>query len=559
MKREKHKAVFYFLPALVVLLLGLVAIDSSVRLMDQYQGLETRYKELLNHHMETTENTVDSETENYDFKNMLDTTVKRKQWMYWSVVAMGLVGFVLVVMNADKMKRLETLNQEKKASLQLLEERLFTILKSDQEKKEMQDQLYQAQKMEAVGRLAGGIAHDFNNILAAMNGYAEFLIEDLESLPQQQGFAKNILQAGKQAKSLVDKILAFSRRSDSGIETVDLKTPLDETLSMLQASLPKSIQVKTAFDIKSAKIMGNGTQIAQVIMNLCVNASDAMEERNGKGALMIGLKAVEVSDVFSSDAFVDVLPDPKVMPPIRIESVSPDHTRLVLGRVVRDMPYCCLSIEDTGTGMSRLVMEHVFEPFFTTKPVDKGTGLGLSTVHGVIGGHRGALVLESKLGQGTGFYLYFPMSGGAEEGSQLGVEEFVSESGQGRILLVEDQIDVQIMTATMLKRLGYEVIMADDGLEASGMLKASPHICDLVLTDQNMPKMTGLELIADVKSSCPALPFVMLSGYSQEALEDFMEQDSAIKAILRKPVSQKMLGDVLSRVLQEALQKQKAA
>ncbi len=545
---RKSSVVRDFVPALVVLIFSLVAIHSTVRLTAEHRNLQDHYERLMAHYLEDTRDAEEHLVEGQEVLALSRRTAEMSQWLYWSVTLMGLLGFVLVVLNADKVKRLEMLNGEKKVSLKLLEERLITILKTDQEKKDMQDQLYQAQKMEAIGRLAGGIAHDFNNILAAMNGYAEFLIEDLEDRPQQKAFSQNILQAGKQAKALVDKILSFSRRSDSGIETLDMRGPLQESLSMLQASLPKTIEVKTDILSGPACIMGNATQISQVVMNLCVNAKDAMQDDRGR--LEISLKPSDVRAVFPPDFVMEELPDPREMPPIRIDEVGPNQTRLILGRVVGDMPYYVLKISDTGVGMSRTVMEHVFEPFFTTKPVDKGTGLGLSTVHGVVGGHRGALLLESTIGQGTVFSLYFPAIPDGLSFQDVSGEEGAFKSSGGRILLVEDQAEVRLMTHTMLTRLGYDVLCVENGLEALDLLREKPDEIDLVLTDQNMAKMTGLELVFEAYHDFPDLPFVLLSGYSQEALEEFMARHNSIKAVLHKPVLQKTLGDVLQKILQ---------
>lgn len=430
-------------------------------------------------------------------------------------------------------------------------------IKSEHEKRDIQAQLYQAQKMEAIGRLAGGIAHDFNNILASMNGYAEFLKEDLDENSPQYEYAGNILSAGYQARALVDQILAFSRHRGSEIETMDLMEPAQESLSMLKASLPKTIEMHTDMELESVPIKGNPTQISQVIMNLCVNAQDAMEGR--KGILGISVQAIK-ADEREGDADWVVAQEPGDNTPlsIKIEEEEEGRTRLWLGHLVRGREYAVLGISDTGTGMSKAVMEHVFEPFFTTKPVEKGTGLGLSTVHGVISAHRGALKIDSALGQGTRFELYFPLSE-EEQGEQNAEEMQMINDGGQNILLVEDQDNVREMTTRMLERLGYEVATATNGLEAMDMLRKMPNYFHLVITDQNMPKMTGIELIEQAYIDHPDLPFILLSGYSEQKLQDIIQEHPSVRAILRKPIAKADLETKLAQVLGESEKDKDAA
>lgn len=580
---------------------------------------------------------------------------ERESRIYWSAAIMGLAGFVLLLFNTRKLRKLEAFNSEKKASLRLLEDRLAAMeaclegigivdadgnltymnralmelhgikpheaklyiggswlnlysyrgqeyvrehvarelqkngywrgrspiirldgavrqvelaitllpgtgfigtardvteqLRTEQEKKEIQDQLYHAQKMEAIGRLAGGMAHDFNNILAAMNGYAEFLVEDLKDGSQEQGFAYNILRAGLQARSLVDGILAFSRRTDVEIQAFDLRAPLEECLSMLRASLPRTIEMRTDIADEDTPLEGNATRIAQAIMNLCVNARDAMEDE--KGLLTVSLGKAGEKDA-PETMFLREAPDPKTPPIIRLEDLAPGQTRLIMGSLVRNRDYARLSIEDTGCGMSRVIMEHIFEPFFTTKPIDKGTGLGLPTVHGVVASHGGAMIIDSRLGAGTRFDLFLPVAANsrAAQGALAAPERTLG--GEGKILLVEDQDEVRRMTETMLARLGYTVESTKTGLDALAILRREGGVFDLVLTDQNMPKMTGLELAQQALLDYPDLRFVLLSGYAQERLQDFMKEQPAIRASLRKPVSQSALGRALEQVLNEA-------
>lgn len=639
----------HFLYAAIILFFSMLTIHVSVTVMEEHTRVKNAYKSLIESHAHDA-----SEQENREYAEIFqfwEDADFKKSWLYWSVIASGLTGFVLIVLNADKLRKLQLGDKEKKQILKLLEYRLaamevsfegigivdsegnlnymnkalmhlhgietaeaqnflgtswlslyspegqaqlrshvlpilnkegywrgvYPIVRQDgsivraemsltklsdggfigtarditeqenaeRERKVIQDQFFQAQKMEAIGRLAGGIAHDFNNILAAMNGYAEFLKEDLNEGSVEQKFAINILKAGEQARTLVDQILSFSRRESAEAQTIDLCIPVLESIAMLEASLPKTIELQKDFRILKAPIHANATEITQVIMNLGVNAKDAMGDQHG--VLKIGLRKVNSRDYADKGWIRDALYSSKDALPIHIEDKAPNHTCLMLGGMLRDCDYICLSVEDTGSGMSRAVMEHVIEPFFTTKPVDQRTGLGLSIVHGVIGAYSGALLIESIVGQGTRFDIFFPLSRDAEAQIVHQRDTHISQRA-GHILLVEDQVEVRQMTQTMLTRMGYSVEVAGTGLEALMLIRDRPDDFDLVLTDHNMPKMTGLELVYQVHMDFPDLPFVLLSGYSLEALEALMREHPAIYATLRKPVSQKNLADTLEQV-----------
>lgn len=424
--------------------------------------------------------------------------------------------------------------------------------KAEAEKEDLREQVFQAQKMEAIGRLAGGIAHDFNNILAAIMGYAEFLVDDLENDPDKKKFAEGVVQAGSQGRHLVDQMLAFSRRRETTRDVMDIRKPIEETVSILRASLPKTIEVQTDFEMDRAMVKANATQIAQAVMNLCVNGRDAMEDEHG--TLSVALSFVDADEDLYGDMIADSLPDRDAIPPIRIHEVEPGHSCLELGTLARGKQYVQLSVSDTGTGMSYAVMQHIFEPFFTTKPVDKGTGLGLANVHGVVVAHQGALVVDSTLGEGTRFELFFPLAAACEnsqETPQAGVAAAVP-GGSGRILIVEDQEQVRQMMVTMLARMGHETHTCDSGLEALYHLRGNRNTYDLVVTDHNMPKMTGIELADQIAIEIPDLPFILVTGYSKESLESDMSEHTSIKAVLRKPVDRKELGQKIQDVLKRS-------
>lgn len=422
--------------------------------------------------------------------------------------------------------------------------------KTEQEKKDLEDQFYQAQKMEAIGRLAGGIAHDFNNILAAMNGYAEFLLEDLDEDGEQRKFAENILQAGMQARELVDQMLAFSRRSNSGKDTLDLVKSVNEALSMVAVTIPKTIELQSAINVDSVIINGNQTQISQVVMNLCVNAQDAIEDNHG--VIDVRMDMFCPDDINIQNVVRSELPDASETPYLRIDDIDAGRSRLILSHLCKNNSYVKLSISDTGTGMSRVIMEHIFEPFFTTKPVDKGTGLGLATVHGVLVSHKGFLVIDSILGKGTTFELYFPVVGNMEQSAVKNTNKINDDTNSkkdGHILLIEDQENVRNMTLKMLERLGYKTSYAVSGLDGLDLIRENPTEFDLIITDYNMPIMTGLEMVNQIYEDLPGLRFVILSGYSEEKMREIIDNHPAITAVLRKPVNKNMLLDAIEGAL----------
>ncbi len=627
-KSNYYNQIKHYLPGIIILVLGMVALYSSLVMID-------------------TVKQADDYTYNLEQKGV---------WLYWSVISLGLLGFVLMVLNADKLNKLKKINHEKRDVLLTLEKRMsalemardgilivddngklsyinkslcsingididdrekfidqkwfdifsdsdqelikndilpvlnndgywlgnfsmyredgsviytemsFTKLpdggivgtiqdvsdkkKSDNEKKDLEVQFFQAQKMEAIGRLAGGIAHDFNNILAAMNGYAEFLIEDLENDSAQHKFAVNILKAGEQARDLVDQMLAFSRRNDNYDDVFDLVLSVKETLSMLKATMPKTIEVNGNILVSDANINGNSTQIAQLIMNLCVNAHDAIEDKHGKIDIIIDV--IEAKNIDISGALIDELPNTENAPLVKIEDMDdPAHTRLTLGHVINGQQYALLSVKDSGSGMSRIIMEHIFEPFFTTKSVDEGTGLGLATVHGIVISHNGMMVIDSVLGQGTKFDIYFPLSEEVKNNETINPEyEFVAVSPSNKhILIVDDEESVRSVIIEIINRLKYEVSFAISGLHGLDMVRENPDIYDLIITDYNMPEMTGLEMAQQINLDFPDMPFILLSGYSEDKMISIIDGEDAIKSVIRKPASRQVIGDAISKIL----------
>ena len=536
--KDRFTDIFSYLSAIVIVLVLAYVLQSSITVQDDMQTL----KEVF----ENYKNASDSAASSALFEQIQSIVNEKNKKLIWSVSILGFFGFVLVFMNIEKLCRLKGANRQQEDSLGLLEKQLEGIQKAEKDKEALQEQLYQAQKLEAVGRLAGGIAHDFNNILAAMNGYAEFLIDDLDKESQQHSFAKNILKAGKQARELVDKMLAFSRRDHDKPQKMQLSNSIDETLSMLKASLPKTVDVQSDITDENFLIEGNPTLVSQALMNLCVNSKDAMP--NEKGRLAISLSTADMSYFEDMDS-CDDLPKDDDLPLINIIDVSAKHTCLTLGSLSKKHKYMCLSVADDGTGMPRVIMENIFEPFFTTKPVDKGTGLGLAMVHGVVIAHKGAMQINSIAGKGTRFDLLFPI---VDEKQEDETENDVDKTfkGVGTVLVVDDQEDVRIVTETMLKRMGFEVESCNGAEAAIEIIREHSDYFDIVVTDHNMPQKTGLDLIKTIADEIPELPFVLLTGYSTEEMANTLDEYPSLTTILKKPVEkEKLLEAVQSAIL----------
>jgi PAS domain S-box-containing protein len=380
----------------------------------------------------------------------------------------------------------------------------------------LEAQLRQSQKMEAIGTLAGGIAHDFNNILAAIIGYCELAMIDLPESDPTQTHLMQVMKGSNRAKELVRQILTFSRQEEHQRKPIQLQSVVDEALNLLRATLPSTIELRRAIDPQAPPILGDPTQIHQVMMNLGTNAWHAMHESGG--TLEVNLTTFDV------DAdFVRTRPD------------------LHEGRYLR------LMISDTGCGMDRATLERVFEPFFTTKAPGAGTGLGLAVVHGVVKRHEGAISVYSEPGEGTTFNLYFPVH---EFETQAALPEPTSiPMGNGeRILFVDDEVPLATLGKAMLERLGYRVTVQTSSLEALATFTAQSDQFDLVITDQTMPGLSGAELARLLLEIRPELPVILATGYST-TINPEKAQAMGIREMLVKPNTRQSLGEAIWRAL----------
>ena len=397
----------------------------------------------------------------------------------------------------------------------------------------LQEELQQTRKLEAMGQLAGGIAHDFNNIMGAILGFAGFLIEDLPPQSQQHEFAQRIVAAGNHARDLVAQIRTFARKSSVSRVQTDLASIVQEAAEFLRVSLPTSTELKVTARDGPLLAEVNPTQISQVIVNLGVNASDAMHGAPGRVA--IGLSAVR-------------WPDPQEIGLVE-KGNRPDEGVLISGQLVPDRHYARLTVLDSGSGMPAEVLRRIFDPFFTTKARDRGTGLGLAVVHGIISDYDGACIVESKPGSGTVFRIYLPIAAGeiraaaTTHGGLLG--------GTERLLVVDDEAFLTEMLHIGLGRLGYEVITSNDPVHALSMVETDPQGFDAVVSDQAMPNMTGLMLTQRIKAIRPSMPVILCSGFSDNISEENVIAAGAV-TLLHKPLPLEDLAVQLRAVLDAA-------
>ncbi len=406
--------------------------------------------------------------------------------------------------------------------LQDITERVKTM----SEKEHLETQLRQSQKMEAIGTLAGGIAHDFNNILSAIIGFSEMAKDDAPEDSTIRSDLHEVLIAGKRAKDLVNQILAFSRQSDKELKPVRMHLIVKEVMHMMRASLPATIKITKNIDPNSEHVLADPTQIHQILVNLCTNASHAMQQTGGE--LYVELKNIEIDN-------------PKAY-------ANPNLTK---GKYVR------LTVKDTGKGMDPVTLERVFEPYFTTKPVGEGTGMGLSVVHGIITSLNGAILVKSTPETGTEFEIFLPHFDSSDGyGSMKNREMPLSPNGSERILFVDDEETLADMGQKALERLGYSVTSRTSSVEALKAFKAQPDKFDIVITDQTMPNLTGMDLAKELITIRSDIPIILCTGFNLEATPERIKE-IGIKELVQKPIVGTELGIIIRQILGSEL-RQKA-
>ena len=386
---------------------------------------------------------------------------------------------------------------------------------AEDERRRLEAQLIHSQKMEAVGTLAGGIAHDFNNILGSIIGYTEMAIDSCPADTDLSGDLDEIRKAGSRAKDLVKKILAFSRQDSSERIPLDLSLMVGEVVGLVRPTLPATIEIIQEIESGIDQVLADPTQLHQVLVNLCTNAGQAME--TGGGRLTISLRCCDLS-------LEDLVLQPRVKP----------------GRFVR------LSVSDTGEGIEPEQLKRIFDPYFTTKEPGKGTGLGLAIVHGIIKSHDGFVTCFSRPGEGSVFHVFLPVLSQAD--GEMAASEQPVVGGSERILFVDDEEALAQMAGTMLERLGYQVTVENDSLAASVLFHNHPEAFDLVITDQTMPGLTGIDLARSMLQRRPNLPIILCTGYSTQVSEE-SARAMGISAFAFKPLAKKDIAQLIRRVL----------
>ena len=370
--------------------------------------------------------------------------------------------------------------------------------------------------MEAIGTLAGGIAHDFNNILSISLGYASLAL-DRARLPDDREKLEMVVQVGRRARDLIDQILTFSHRSEHEKVPADLSLVASEVLKLIRSTLPSTIEIRQKLGADAAPVLADASQIHQVVMNLCVNASQAMEAKGG--LLEVSLARMVVD-----------------------EEAARRHGN------IRPGVYHRLAIRDTGHGIERAVLERIFEPFFTTKDVGKGTGLGLAVAHGIISDHGGTITVDSAPGAGTTFAILLPEhEGPLPTASERGGREAMKH-GPAHIMFVDDEAALVRMADQVLTGLGYTVTGETESVAALARFRGDPHAYDLVVTDQTMPGLTADALVRELRRCREDIPVIVCTGLGHH-FTAAMADELGLTGHIRKP----LLPDELGRVVGQAL------
>lgn len=389
------------------------------------------------------------------------------------------------------------------------------IKKSEEDKANLEMRLQHAEKMEAIGTLAGGIAHDFNNILGVIFGYTAMAMDNAPEKSELASDLEKVLEAANRAKELVKQILAFSRQTAIERIPMQLQSLVKETLKMLRSSLPTTIEIRDNIDSRCGVVLVDPTQVHQILMNLATNANHAMEKSGG--VLTVELK--------------------------RFDNVSRDHPAEIY---LEPGEYVELVVTDTGSGIGPDVIDKIFDPYFTTKDFGKGTGMGLSIIHGIINSYGGCITVESRLGKGSSFHVFFPVID--QNALPVDKEDEDIPMGKGRVLFIDDEELLANLGQEMLTRLGYTVTVRHNSLEALNTFQNNPADFDVVITDQTMPGMTGADLARRMLQIRPDIPIILCTGYSN-LIDEVSAKSFGIKEFAMKPLTKNGIAQLLRKVL----------
>lgn len=385
------------------------------------------------------------------------------------------------------------------------------------EKRRLESQLRQAQKMEAIGTLAGGIAHDFNNILSGIFGFSQLAETHIEEPEKAKGYIKIIVKGASRAAELVQQILTFSQKTDVAKQSLNLFAVAKEALKLIRSTIPASIEIKEQINSK-ASIFADPIQMHQVIMNLCTNAYHAMSKSGGE--LIVGL----------NETFIPYPDDSSV--------------------INMDQKFLELEVSDTGHGMDENTIERIFDPYFTTKTRKKGTGLGLALVHAIVEEHGGTIRVNSRVGKGSTFLIYLPVAEKKGYTVPKNIRAKTIPTGTESILFVEDEDDIRSFVQDFLESYGYTLTLCENGQKAYEEFKKLPHGFDVVVTDMAMPKMNGDELALKILKIRKDLPIILCTGYT-EKLNREQAKKMGIARYIDKPIAGRELCLLIREVLDE--------
>ncbi|NWH05558.1 hybrid sensor histidine kinase/response regulator [Desulfobacter latus] len=390
-----------------------------------------------------------------------------------------------------------------------------TVFQDKTNQKKMEEQLRHAHKMEAIGTLAGGIAHEFNNMLGIIIGNTELALDDIPESNPATDYIQEVKVASLRAKDVVQKLLSVARKTPESRKPIRIGTVIKDALNLMRRTIPATIDIRTDITCSDEMILGDLTEITQVVINLCTNSVHAMAEESG--ILQVGLDTLQVN---RASAFYD-------------EDLKPGD-------------YVRLTVTDTGKGIEAAYMDRIYDPYFTTKDVDQGLGMGLAVVHGIVKKHDGAIKIQSVVGRGTTVDVLFPL---IEAQTETGTEQIKTlQKGKERILVVDDEPSIVRLITQMLTRSGYEVVGETSSASALNVFKDTPEQFDLVISDMSMPEISGDQLAQAIKQIRPGIPIIICTGHSNRMDENRANQ-LGIDAFITKPFSRKNITEVIPKVL----------